>query len=298
MTALSVRGVTKRFGNFYAVRDLSFDVQQGQIFGLLGPNGAGKTTTIRMIMDIIMPDSGEIEVLGRQRDPGILDRVGYLPEERGLYRKMKVWDILAFFGELKGLSHSEMPSRITYWLERMDLLDWQEKKVEELSRGMQQKLQLVIALLHDPDLIILDEPFSGLDPVNTNLVKEILLEQKRRGKTVILSTHLMEQVEKICDAICLINKGQKVLGGDLAAIKRRYGRNHVIIEYRGDDEFLEDSRLIEKFDNYGNYVEIRLREGADPQILLRKALEQAEISRFEIVEPSLNEIFIETVKEA
>ncbi len=295
MQALTIEKISKSFANFYAVKDLSLTVPQGTIFGLLGPNGAGKTTTIRMIMGIILPDSGQIRIFGQNNSVGIRDQIGYLPEERGLYRKMKVRDILFFFAELKAVPKTQIEKQIDYWLERLDLAKWQDKKAEELSRGMQQKLQFLLTIFHDPQLIILDEPFAGLDPVNTNLIKDIILEQKKQGKTIIFSTHLMEQVEKMCDSICLINKGQRVLDGALQEVKRRYGHNHVVMEYEGKADFLDDSTLVDSHDDYGQYVEIHLRKGADPQALLSRALDTAKIHRFEVVEPSLNEIFIDVV---
>ena len=208
---------------------------------------------------------------------------------------MKLKDILLFFAELKAVHKTGVEKRIDYWLERLDLAEWQDKKAEELSRGMQQKLQFLVTILHDPQLIILDEPFAGLDPVNTNLIKDIILEQKKQGKTIIFSTHLMEQVEKLCDFICLINKGEKVLDGALQEVKSRYGHNHLVMEYEGEADFLNDSTVVDRYDDYGQYVEIRLREGADPQALLRRAMDMAKVHRFEVVEPSLNEIFIDVV---
>lgn len=296
MKTLTVTEITKSFGEFYAVKDLSLEVEAGQIFGLLGPNGAGKTTTIRMIMAIILPDRGEIRIFHQPNTLKTLEQVGYLPEERGLYKKMKVLDILKFFGELKGMKKAEMARAIPEWLERFELSDWQDKKVEDLSRGMQQKLQIIATLLHRPKLIILDEPFIGLDPVNTTLVKDVLLELREEGATIIFSTHLMEQVEKLCDAICLINKGESVLQGRLHDVKKRYGRNRIQLQYSGDSDFLRNESSIERYDDYGNYVEIRLKEGADPQRLLQNIVRGSEVYRFEIMEPSLNEIFIDTVR--
>ncbi len=296
MKDLVLNCISKSFGSFCAVKELSFEIEPGQVYGLLGPNGAGKTTTIRMIMGIILPDEGEIRILDQPNSLKILDKVGYLPEERGLYKKMKVIDVLFFFGELKGIKKQEMTQIIPGWLERFDLTGWQDKKVEDLSRGMQQKLQIIITFMHKPRLIILDEPFTGLDPVNTSLVKDVLLELKEKGVTIIFSTHLMEQVEKLCDSICLINKGQSVLQGKLRDVKKQYGQNRIKLQYSGDSKFLSENSLIEKYNDYGNYVEIRLKEGANPQHLLHSIIDKSEIYRFEIVEPSLNEIFIETVK--
>ena len=291
-----MRGVTKSFGSLDAVKDFDLSVEEGCVYGLLGPNGAGKTTTIRMIMDILAPDRGEITILGEENSSSVRDGVGYLPEERGLYRKMKVEPLLYFFAELKGVKRGASKEKIPYWLERFDLLDWRQKKVEELSRGMQQKLQFIATLFHSPTLIILDEPFTGLDPVNINLVKEVMLEEKRKGASIILSTHLMEQAEKLCDQICLINEGEKILDGDLKGIKANYGKNTIVLEYEGEAQFLQDREIVESYDDYGRYVEIHPSFGVTPQIILKKATQEVEIFRFELVEPSLNEIFIQTVK--
>ena len=296
METLSLRGVTKSFGSLNAVKDFDLSVEEGCVYGLLGPNGAGKTTTIRMIMDILAPDRGEITILGEENSSSVRDGVGYLPEERGLYRKMKVEPLLYFFAELKGVKRGASKERVHYWLERFDLLDWRQKKVEELSRGMQQKLQFIATLFHSPTLIILDEPFTGLDPVNINLVKEVMLEEKRKGASIILSTHLMEQAEKLCDQICLINEGEKILDGDLKGIKANYGKNTIVLEYEGEAQFLQDREIVESYDDYGRYVEIHPSSGVTPQIILKRATQEVEIFRFELVEPSLNEIFIQTVK--
>ena len=271
MDVLHLKNVRKTFGDFYAVNDLSFSISAGSMYGLLGPNGAGKTTTIRMIMDIIVPDSGEIEIAGKRSSSEIRDRIGYLPEERGLYRKMKVSELLLFFAQTKGLRKTEAKGKIDNWLERLALSEWSEKKVEELSRGMQQKLQFITTVFHEPELIILDEPFTGLDPVNVNLLKEIMLEFQKNGTTVILSTHLMDHVEKLCDSICLIHTGRKVLEGPLAQIKRQYGRNSIALEYDGTADFLQDSHLISRFDDYGNYVEVHPVEGIEAQEILKRA---------------------------
>ncbi len=224
MTAtLELAGLRKTFGDFVAVDDVSLAVPAGTIFGLLGPNGAGKTTTIRMIMDILAPDAGEIRLFGRPRTRGDLERIGYLPEERGLYRKMTVADHLAFLGELRGLSRRDATARAGNWLERLDIADRAQRKVEELSKGLQQKVQIAGTLIHEPELVILDEPFSGLDPINQSLFKDLLAEYKRQGRTILFSTHVMEQAEKLCDAIGLISRGRVVLSGELAEIKRRRG---------------------------------------------------------------------------
>ncbi len=292
---LSLQHITKRFDGVVAVDDLSLEISEGRLYGLLGPNGAGKTTTIRMIMNIIVPDSGRIELFGEPFQEALKDRIGYLPEERGLYGKMKITDLLIFLAAIKGVPKHEAGSRADAWLERFDLSEWRDKPVESLSKGMQQKLQFIATVLHDPALIILDEPFAGLDPVNTNLLKDIMLDLRQKGRTIIFSTHRMEQVEKLCERICLINKGREVLEGDLSDIKRSAGRNTVRIEFDGDVAFLNDSRLVRSKDYYGNYVEVRLQENADPQSLLRSALQHGAVTRFEVAEPSLNDIFIEVV---
>src|SRR5436853_628586 len=287
--------VNKHFDEFVAVKDLSFNVKQGSIFGLLGPNGAGKTTTIRMIVDIFAPDSGQIRVLGKHVSPETQARIGYLPEERGLYKKMKVGDQLLFFARIRGVDSAEAIKRIDYWLEKLELSEWKDKKCSELSKGMQQKVQFIGAVLHDPDLMILDEPFSGLDPVSTGTLKKVILDMKQQGKTVIFSTHQMEQVEQMCDDICLINHSMKVLGGNLREIKRGFGRNTVLLDYDGDDSFL-NTDLVKRINRFPNYVEILLAEGSDGQELLKKAVAAGgRVRRFEFVEPSLNEIFIESV---
>ncbi len=297
MNALEIEDITKRFGDFYAVKDLSLKIPQQTIFGLLGPNGAGKTTTIRMVMNIIIPDKGSIRVLDKKMDEAMKERIGYLPEDRGLYPKMKVGEHLYFLSELKGLRGQEARKRIDFWLERFDLADWKLKKVEELSRGMQQKIQFIATVIHDPELIILDEPFSGLDPVNTKLFKDIMLEMKKNGRTIIFSTHRMEQVEMICDNICLINKAKMVLEGNLSHIKKQYGKNSVVLDYDGDASFIQSLPEIDKIDDYGKFMEIKLKEQTDPQELLNTLVGKIRITKFEVMEPTLNAIFIEKVGE-
>lgn len=298
MEVLRLEHVSKSFGEVRAVSDLSMSIQAGSMFGLLGPNGAGKTTTIRMIMRIIIQDEGEIFLFDQPAQEKLLDRVGYLPEERGLYRKMKVNEVLEFFGELKNMKRAEARSQSQFWLQRFKMTDVATAKVEELSKGNQQKIQFIATILHRPALVILDEPFSGLDPVNVKLVKDIMLELKQSGCTIIFSTHMMEQVEKLCDSICLINKGQAVLSGDLADVKRRFGRNTIHIEYEGSNGFLNGLDFVKKIDVYGNYVEVTLADPRYAQQLLEAAVQNVKVKRFEIVEPSLNDIFIETVQAA
>jgi ABC-2 type transport system ATP-binding protein len=298
MQTLQIENIGKSFGKLEAVKDLSLAVSPGTMYGFLGPNGAGKTTTIRMIMEIILPDHGQILIKSRpntSRD--VLDRVGYLPEERGVYPKMKVIEALEFFAELKGMKKRDHAPKIKAWLERFGMADVRDKKMNELSKGNQQKIQFLTTVLHAPDLIILDEPFMGLDPLNADLIKDVMLEQKARGAAIVFSTHQMDAAEKLCDAICLINKGQKVLDGEVKRIKRNFGRNNVIIAYDGKSDFLKQNGLVKDYNDFGNYVEVHLRDGASPQALLAAAMQHAEISRFEVVEPSLHEIFVATVKE-
>ena len=295
MQTIELTKVRKSYDQFVAVNDLSFSIEQGSVFGLLGPNGAGKTSTIRMMIGITVPDSGSIQLFGKPFERKSLHRVGYLPEERGLYKKMKIIEQLIFLGELHGMTPAAARTAALDWSKRLEIDAWLQKKVEELSKGMQQKIQFIAALLHDPDFIIMDEPFFGLDPVNATLLKDVLLDLKKKGKTILFSTHRMDQVEKLCDSICLINKGAAVLQGDLKTIKARYGKNHVQIEYEGNGDFLERNPLVSAFNNYGNYVEVRLAPGADAQQLLRMVADRSRVNKFELMEPSLEEIFINTV---
>jgi len=298
LPTVSIDHITKTFGEFSAVSDLSLAVYPGRIYGLLGPNGAGKTTTIRMIVNITAPDSGRIEVFGRQITPELQDRIGYLPEERGLYKKMKVGDQLKFFAALKNVAAKEANQRVDRWLARLKLTEWKNKKASELSKGMQQKVQFISAIIHEPDLLILDEPFSGLDPVNVEVLKEIILELKAAGKTIIFSTHQMEVAEKICDDICLINRSQKVLEGSIREVKRAFSRNAVALRLVGGEAALEDRALVSKVQRHSDGIEVLLAEGASPQALLKELLAAgAMIERFEMIEPSLHDIFIEKVTE-
>jgi len=293
-----LRNVTKRFGEFAAVSDLSLAVHAGRIFGLLGPNGAGKTTTIRMIVNIFAPDSGAIELFGKTISPAAQDRIGYLPEERGLYKKMKVGDQLRFFAELKNVSGKEADARIDRWLKRLKLSEWKTKKSSELSKGMQQKVQFITTVLHEPDLLILDEPFSGLDPVNVDLLKEIVLELKQAGKTIIFSTHQMEVAEKICDDICLIDRSRKILEGSIRSVKAGFGRNAVALRLTGGEEVLADRALVSRVERNSDGLEALLAENASAQQLLQRLVAAgAGVERFEMIEPSLHDIFIEKVTE-
>ena len=296
-SAVSLRDLTKVFGQHRAVDGVSLEVPRGIIFGLIGPNGAGKTTTLRMILDIIRPDSGEIQVLGLRPGSAAKDRIGYLPEERGLYRKTKVLEMLEFQGAIRGAAPAAARKEAAQWLDRLGLGDWKDRKVEDLSKGMQQKVQFVGAILGKPELLILDEPFAGLDPVNQNQFKDAMLELNHAGATIIFSTHQMETAEKLCREIALINRGRIVLGGPLASVKARFGKNSVLLEYDGDGAFLRGLPGVARVDEYGGYREVRLQDGADPQALLRALVGRASIRRFEIVEPTLHNIFIEKVGE-
>ena len=294
MAVVELDGVTKAYENKVAVDRLSLSIDAGQMFGLLGPNGAGKTSSIRMMMGITIPDSGRVNLFGKRFERESLNRVGYLPEERGLYKKMKVIEQLIFFGQLHGLTADEARKRSTVWAERMEIAESLNKKTEELSKGMQQKIQFIASLLHDPGLIVMDEPFSGLDPVNAVLVERTLLELKAQGKAILFSTHRMDQVEKLCDSICLVNNGRAVLAGKVREIKATYERDRVIVEFEGSSAFLNSEEIAEA-KNFSGHAEIRLRHGGDAQKLLREATAVATIYRFELVEPSLEEIFIKTV---
>jgi ABC-2 type transport system ATP-binding protein len=304
--AIDIRNVVKRYEEHVAVRDLSLQVPRGSVYGLLGPNGAGKTTTIRMILDIIAPDSGEISIFGQPHtSTGILDRVGYLPEERGLYKKMQVKRVLLFLAELKGVKPQDATRRIDEWLERLNLSttekNWGDAKVDELSRGMQQKVQFIAALIHDPELVILDEPFSGLDPINAQALKDTVVELKRRGRTVVFSTHVMDNAEKMCDSVCIIAKGEKVLDGSVTAVKKAHGGRNVALSVaeggqNGVGDVLRDPQLVRKFDDNNRFFELELAPQADPQVLLRRLIDAgAAIERFELVQPSLHQIFIDRV---
>jgi len=295
MSILNVDNISKSYGDFKAVNNISFHVEKGRMYGVLGPNGAGKTTTIRMIMNILVPDSGSITLFGERISDDLKNRIGYLPEERGLYVRMKVLEMLVFLGELNGQTHQEAINTSNKWLERMELQEWKDKKIEELSKGMQQKIQFIGTVMHNPDLIILDEPFSGLDPVNVQLLKNVLMELKEEGRVIMFSTHMMEAAEKLCDDILLINKGQKVLGGDLIEIKKQHGKNSVQVEYEGNGEFIKSLPFIEKLDDYGNYLEVGLQDGHSSQELLKAIIDKIEVRRFQTTESSLNDIFIEKV---
>ncbi|HEU5208410.1 MAG TPA: ATP-binding cassette domain-containing protein [Longimicrobiales bacterium] len=301
--ALELRGVSKYYGRFPAVRDLDLTIPRGATYGVLGPNGAGKTTTIRMALRILEPDSGSIDLLGQTLSQEGLDRVGYLPEERGVYRRMKVRDLLSFLAELKGMNRRDARPEIDRWLERMDLGAWADRKVQDLSKGMQQKIQFIGAVLHDPELIVLDEPFSGLDPINQQVLREIVVELKRANRTIIFSTHIIEHAERICDHVCIIAQGRKVADGTVKQLKQEHGGDYVAISFERPD--IEAERLLGALPTvagvrqHGTVAEVGLQAGADPQELLVHLVNQGvRLRRFECTEPSLEEIFLERVAAA
>jgi len=292
--AVSLTDVTKRFGAFTAVDRLTFRVPAGSTYGFLGPNGSGKTTTLRMIMSIFYPDSGAIRVLGRAAAEAVKDRIGYLPEERGLYKTMRVAELVAYFGALKGLSGPEARRRALDLLGRFGLAEWADKKCQALSKGMGQKVQLLSALIHEPELMILDEPFSGLDPVNMEVMRDAILQMRREGRTVIFSTHVMAQAEEICDAILLIHKGRKVLEGSLREIKAG-GPRGIQLDYDGDGSFLRSLPGVARVNDAGKSAELFLQDGVDPQEILARLVGRLYIRRFDLSEPSLHELFVRAV---
>jgi ABC-2 type transport system ATP-binding protein len=298
--AVELRGVSKSYDSFQAVKPLDLVVPRGATYGLLGPNGAGKTTTIRMILRILQPDSGQILILGKPQSQEGLDRIGYLPEERGVYKRMKVRRLLSFFAELKGIPARDSKPRIEEWLERLDLADRGDAKLQELSKGMSQKVQFIGSILHDPEIVILDEPFSGLDPINQRVLREIITELKARGRTIVFSTHIIEHAERICDHVCIIARGTKVADGTIPDVKRAHGSEYIALRFDGWDgtqaETLRRMPQVAQVREHGNEMEVALRGGADPQSLLQQVVHAGmRVRRFEITEPSLEQIFIERV---
>lgn len=301
MHELKIENVTKRYGAKTAVDHVSFEAKPGRVLGLLGPNGAGKTSTIRMITHITVPDEGQVLFGDKPVGRWSQERMGYLPEERGLYKKLKVYEQLLYLAELKGLSRSSAAERIRYWLERFEALDWMGKKTQELSKGMQQKVQFISTILHEPDLLILDEPFSGLDPINSGLLKDVIQEQKGKNRTIVFASHRMEQVEEICDDICLIANGKILIKGALRDVKRSFGRNRVILEYDGEGQFIEALQQAQKVEVNSlttSRAELRLINGTTSNEILAAAIQHTrEVVRFEYLEPSMNEIFVTAVEQ-
>jgi ABC-2 type transport system ATP-binding protein len=294
---LIVKNLTKSFNSTHAVNDISFQVQPGKIFGLLGPNGAGKTTTIRTILNIIKPTSGEIIFEGKPITYEYYNNIGYLPEERGLYRRSKVIDVLTYFASLKNLSRKEAGLRTDKWLKHLNISDYKEKRIEHLSKGNQQKIQLIAAIIHNPRLLILDEPFTGFDPINQQEVKDLILTFLTEGKIVILSTHQMELAEKLCEEILLLNRGKDVCQGKLSEIKRTFGGNNIKLGYNGNGEFIDTLPEVIKTNHYKNYSEIQLADNVVPSEFIKKIITRVEVNHFSIIEPTLNKIFIDLIKE-
>ena len=290
MSAIAIRNVSKTFGQHPAVASLSLDVPEGSIYGFIGPNGSGKTTTIRMIMNIILPDTGDIQVLGAHATSAARDDVGYLPEERGLYKKMQVRRLLRYYGRLKGRSLAALDPVITDWLQRLQLTEWADKRVDQLSKGMAQKVQFISAVVAKPKLLILDEPFSGLDPVNAESLRDAVLEMRRQGTTIVFSTHDMSAAERLCDRIFMIFKGQKVLDGSLDEIQARYGHDTVRVRTSGGAAALSGMPEVESVNDHGNSQDVRLK--GDPQAFLQKLVQKAAVQQFEISKPSLHDIFV------
>lgn len=292
---LEIKNLKKQFGNILAVNNLTFTVNQGEVFGLLGPNGAGKTTTIRCILNIIKPDSGEILFKGETINEAFLNYVGYLPEERGLYTKSKVLDVISYFGQLKGMTSNDAKNEGLKLLKKLEISQYAERKINELSKGNQQKVQIITSLVHSPEILIVDEPFSGLDPVNQQLVKELFLEFISTGKSLILSTHQMEIAEKLCNKIILINKGEAVLSGRIAEIKKKFQKNSLFIKF--DKKNIDFSKFpeIKSLDLYENSAELILNDNIDIRQFLKKIIDEVEINSFELKEPSLHSIFIDVV---
>ncbi|MGA7155937.1 MAG: ATP-binding cassette domain-containing protein [Acidobacteriaceae bacterium] len=296
MPIVELEKIRKVYDEKVAVEGLSLSIEPGTMFGLLGPNGSGKTSSIRMMIGMTVPDAGSVSLFGKPFERGALHRVGYLPEERGLYKKMKVLDQLVFLGQLHGLSEAKARERSVAWCERVEITEAIGKKTEELSKGMQQKIQFIAALLHDPELIIMDEPFSGLDPVNATLLQDTLIDLRKEGKAVLFSTHRMDQVEKMCDSIALISRGKLVLTGTMREVKAGYPRNRLHVVFTGDDSFLRNAE-VEEANNYAGVAELKLRHEAGAQTVLAEAIARGTvIHRFEVKEPTLEEIFIEQVR--
>ena len=295
---LIVKNLVKEFKNIRAVDNISFKVEEGKIFGLLGPNGAGKTTTIRIALNIIKPTSGSISFEGKPVTNEFFNVIGYLPEERGLYKRSKVIDSIIYFAELKNMSRKKALEEADYWLKKLEAAEYRDNKLQELSKGNQQKIQFIISVIHNPKLLILDEPFTGFDPINQQLIKETILSFVDSGKIIILSTHQMETAEKLCSEIFLINKGKEVVSGSLSQVKKKYGGNNIKIEYSGDASFIKNLHFVKQVDIYSNYAEIQMKDGILPAELLKAVVDKINISSFSVIEPTLNKIFIDVINES
>ncbi len=290
MNAVEIDQITKTFGKVVAVDDLSLNVPRGSVYGFIGPNGSGKTTILRMIMNILYPDSGTIRVFGEELHGACTDRIGYMPEERGLYKKMKVQELLEFYGGLK--RDGDVRGEVNRWLEKLDLADWAKKKIETLSKGMSQKVQFIATVVAGPDLVILDEPFSGLDPVNTDVIREAVLDLQASGTTVIFSTHDMSMAEKMCDFILMIFKGRKVLDGTLESIQNEYGSDTIRVRTENGTGVLSGIEGVEKVNNFGQYQELRVGHNRDPHDILSAVMSRTRVTSFDITKPSLHDIFV------
>jgi ABC-2 type transport system ATP-binding protein len=295
---LKVTNLVKEYKDVTAVNNISFIVKPGKIFGLLGPNGAGKTTTIRTVLNIIKPTFGEITYNNKAIGPEFFNIVGYLPEERGLYKKSKVSDVLLYFAALKNLDKHTASNKIDEWLKRLNISEYRNRKIEELSKGNQQKIQFITAVLHDPDILILDEPFSGFDPINQQQIRDLISSFVDSGKYIILSTHQMETAEKMCSEIFLINKGKEVCSGELSEIKKRFGGNNIKLGFDGDARFLTNDKRVLHFDHYNNYAEVQLSDDQHPSDFLKSIVDKLTITHFSVVEPTLNKIFIDVINQS
>jgi ABC-2 type transport system ATP-binding protein len=295
---LIVENLVKEFKNVRAVDNISFKVEEGKIFGLLGPNGAGKTTTIRVALNIIKPTSGSITFEGKPVTNEFFNIIGYLPEERGLYKRSKVIDSILYFAKLKNVPKHEALQEADYWLNKLKAAEYRDKKLQELSKGNQQKIQFIISVIHNPKLLILDEPFTGFDPINQQLIKETILSFADSGKIIILSTHQMETAEKLCSEIFLINKGREVVSGSLNQVKKKYSSNNIKIEFSGDASFIKNLPFVKQADIYSNYAEIQMTDGIPSHELIKAAIDKLDISSFSVIEPTLNKIFIDVINES
>jgi ABC-2 type transport system ATP-binding protein len=295
---LEVKRLSKKFGSTIAVDDISFEVQPGKIFGLLGPNGAGKTTTMRMILNIVKPSSGQIIFNGNKSLSDLYNLFGYLPEERGLYKKSVVKDFILYFASLKGMKKSEAKSKVDKWLKKLGILDLRYRRINELSKGNQQKIQFITSIIHDPEILILDEPFTGFDPINQQEIKDLIFDFANAGKIIILSTHLMDTAEKLCSEILLINKGKEISKGELTDIKKKFGGNHIKLGFEGNFDFIKNDRRVLHFEIFNNFAEIQLEDSVKPTEYLKSIVDSTSVSHFSIIEPSLNKIFIDLVRQS
>jgi len=295
---LVVKKLTKIYKNVTAVNDLSFTVNEGKIFGLLGPNGAGKTTTIRTVLNIIKPTSGEISFFDQSITRNFLNEIGYLPEDRGLYKKSRVNEIILYFASLKNMPHTKARKQSDYWLNKLEIKQYKDRRIEELSKGNQQKVQFIISIIHNPRLLILDEPFSGFDPINQQIIRETILSFVNEGKLIILSTHMMDIAERMCSDILLLNKGKEVVSGSLSQLKKNFGANMVELGFEGNIDAIKNLSYVKSIDNYNNYAEIQLNDSIEPYVFLRDVANKMKVNHFRIIEPTLNKIFIDMIKQS